>query len=107
VRKALSAKGLRYTTFNRDLPGSPDLANRSRKWAVFVHGCYWHRHPGCSKASTPKTNVIFWMSKFERNQERDAQAVEQLKELGYRVVLVWECETKQEASLRAKLGTLA
>ncbi len=103
VRKQLTELGCRYRVNNRDLPGSPDIANRSRKWAVFVHGCYWHRHEGCKKATTPKRNRDFWVAKFEANVARDRRAVRELRGMGYLVVTVWECETVQSAVLRRKL----
>lgn len=101
VRRSLSALGLRFRTENRDLPGSPDVANRKRKWAVFVHGCYWHRHEGCSKATTPKRNREFWVVKFEANVARDARARSELKKLGYDVLTLWECEVSSLAFERA------
>jgi len=93
VRRILYSLGHRYRVQNRNLPGSPDIANRSRRWAIFVHGCYWHRHAGCKKATTPKRNSEFWKAKFERNVQRDASAVRELEAMGFRVVTVWECET--------------
>ncbi len=104
VRHLLSALGQRYRLENRDLPGSPDLANRSRKWAIFVHGCFWHRH-GCRASSTPKHNREFWEAKFLRNVERDARAVAALRARGYAVIVIWECQTKgAEEALRAELA---
>ena len=95
--------GHRYRVRNRDLPGSPDVANRSRRWAVFVHGCYWHRH-GCKATTTPKRNRAFWEAKFARNVERDAESAAALRKLGFTVVVVWECETKGDlAALRERL----
>lgn len=94
VRRLLTQIGHRYRVRNRDLPGSPDIANRSRRWVVFVHGCYWHRHR-CKATTTPKRNRDFWQAKFSRNVDRDAHQVAALREAGYRVVVVWECETKQ------------
>jgi DNA mismatch endonuclease (patch repair protein) len=94
VRKVAYAMGMRYTTKNRDLPGSPDLANRSKKWAIFVHGCYWHRHEGCSHATTPKVNKAYWLAKFVRNVERDQQAKRSLTHRGYRVAIIWECDAR-------------
>jgi DNA mismatch endonuclease, patch repair protein len=94
VRQILSALGQRYRLENRDLPGSPDLANRSRKWAIFVHGCFWHRH-GCKASSTPAHNREFWQAKFLRNVERDARAVAALQARGYTVIVIWECQTKR------------
>ena len=95
VRTILTELGHRYRVTNRGLPGSPDIANRSRRWAIFVHGCFWHRH-GCAATTTPKRNRAFWQAKFRRNVERDAARQEALRDLGYRVVVVWECETKRE-----------
>jgi DNA mismatch endonuclease, patch repair protein len=92
VRKIAYSLGLRYRLDNRDLPGSPDLANRSKRWAIFVHGCFWHRHPGCSKTTTPSRNREFWEQKFERNVERDDDSRATLAESGWRVAVVWECE---------------
>lgn len=106
VRRAATTLGLHYRTINRDLPGSPDLANRTKKWAIFVHGCYWHHHEGCARGTTPKNNRRFWLSKFARNQERDAEAQSKLTKLGYRVVIVWECETGDASVICARLEVL-
>jgi DNA mismatch endonuclease, patch repair protein len=91
VRRGLWQNGIRYTVSNADLPGRPDLANRSRRWAVFVHGCFWHRHQ-CSRATTPKRNREFWLEKFRTNISRDIRNVSLLKDLGYQVEIIWECE---------------
>jgi DNA mismatch endonuclease (patch repair protein) len=69
VRRALTQLGLRYRVHNRDLPGSPDIAHRGAKWAIFVHGCYWHRHDGCRRSTTPKRNTEFWLAKLRRSRE--------------------------------------
>jgi DNA mismatch endonuclease, patch repair protein len=103
VRRVARQLGLRYTVKNRDLPGSPDLANRSRAFAVFVHGCYWHRHVGCPRATFPKTNKEFWRDKFRANRARDRAALVALEALGLRSVVIWECETRNETSLRNAL----
>jgi DNA mismatch endonuclease (patch repair protein) len=104
VRQMLSALGQRYRLENRDLPGSPDLANRRRKWAIFVHGCFWHRH-GCKATSTPKHNREFWEAKFLRNVARDARAVAALQARGYAVIVIWECQTKRAPdTVRAELA---
>jgi DNA mismatch endonuclease (patch repair protein) len=108
VRRAVSALGLRFTTENRDLLGSPDLANRRRKWAVFVHGCYWHSHRRCPRATVPKNNRQFWLAKFARNRERDRQVQSALKRAGYVVIVVWECEVdvpRHNARRRVDLDT--
>ena len=94
VRRALHALGYRFRTNVRALPGSPDIAFTARKRAIFVHGCFWHRHPGCRLASTPKTRVTFWQEKFARNVERDARKVSELQSGGWEVLTVWECETR-------------
>lgn len=95
VRHILHALGHRFRVGNRDLPGSPDIANRRRKWVVFVHGCFWHRH-GCKATTTPTRNRPFWEAKFERNVARDQERVASLDDLGFEVVVVWECETKRD-----------
>ena len=94
VRQIVSSLGHRYRLYNKDLPGSPDLANRSKGWAIFVHGCYWHRHKGCKRTTTPKRNRDFWEAKFARNVARDKRVIRQLRRDGYRVLVVWECQTK-------------
>jgi len=106
IRRAAALLGLRYTVKNRDLPGSPDLANRSRRWAIFVHGCYWHRHTGCHKATTPRTNTEFWLNKFARNVARDAAARSELERRGYRVLTFWQCELEASPGLTDKLAEL-
>jgi DNA mismatch endonuclease (patch repair protein) len=105
VRQILHALGARFRTHARDLPGSPDISNRARHWAIFVHGCFWHRHTDCLKATTPKRNAEFWRAKFDANVARDARAVADLRARGYRVLTVWECETRELAKLRARLET--
>lgn len=107
VRKACSELGLHYRTRNRDLPGSPDLANRTHRWALFVNGCYWHHHKGCPKATTPKSNAEFWLAKFARNQQRDIAARHALRRFGYYVVTVWQCEAEVASKLAHRLRKLA
>ena len=104
VGAVLRRLGQCYRLNVRALPGSPDFANRSRKWAFFVHGCFWHRHPGCRRATMPKTNRQFWRSKFEANQKRDRRAIRLLKRIGFRVVTVWECETDRPDAVERKLS---
>jgi DNA mismatch endonuclease (patch repair protein) len=103
VRQLIHGLGHRYRVKNRDLPGSPDIANRSQGWAVFVHGCYWHRHPGCSKSTTPRRNRAFWKDKFRVNVERDRRALRQLRRMGYRTKVVWECQCSREQELGRRL----
>lgn len=106
VRRAATRIGLKYRVRNRDLPGSPDLANRSRRWAVFVHGCFWHRHPRCVRATLPKRNRPFWRRKFAQNEVRDAVAALALRLAGFRVVTIWECEAEQSSILIRRLRRL-
>ncbi|WP_412462281.1 very short patch repair endonuclease [Pseudomonas sp. SC11] len=103
VRKAMHALGLRFRLHSKSLPGSPDIVLAKHHTVVFVHGCFWHRHPGCKYATTPKTRQEFWIPKFEGNVARDARKEAQLHELGWRVLVVWECETKDLAALSVRL----
>lgn len=103
VRRLVHGLGHRFRVQTRDLPGSPDLANRSRRWAIFVHGCYWHAHEGCPRATVPKRNRSFWLQKFEANRARDARVARELEEMGFSVIVVWECETSEPRVLRRRL----
>ena len=80
----------------KKVPGHPDIAYPGRKIAIFVNGCFWHRHQGCKYATTPKTNAEFWQAKFDRNVERDAQTREALEAEGWTVIVIWECELKKD-----------
>lgn len=99
VRKAAHAMGLRYALHKKGLPGTPDVAFVSRRVALYVHGCFWHRHEGCRLASTPKSNAEFWQSKFERNVARDLRVRSQLEAKGWRTEVIWECETRDAVKL--------
>lgn len=107
VRRALHAHGIRFRIRNRDLPGSPDIANRSKKWAIFVHGCYWHHHDGCARATVPKRNTAFWKKKFEANRRRDAMSVAKLEQSGYTVIIMWECELSEPKTINSIISRLA
>ncbi|WP_186172821.1 very short patch repair endonuclease [Burkholderia gladioli] len=95
VRRLLFASGYRFRLHRRDLPGAPDIVMPSRKVAIFVHGCFWHMHQGCRFSKMPTTRPEFWKAKLEANVERDRRAVEKLQALGWRVLCVWECSTRQ------------
>jgi DNA mismatch endonuclease (patch repair protein) len=95
VRRTLHAMGLRFRLFRRDLPGRPDIVLPKHRLVIFVHGCFWHRHGGCGLSSTPKTRVEFWTEKFATNIARDARNTAELRDLGFRVGVIWECETLQ------------
>ncbi|MBC3488907.1 DNA mismatch endonuclease Vsr [Pseudomonas sp. SWRI50] len=103
VRRALHALGLRFRLHRRDLPGSPDIVLPRFRTVVFVHGCFWHRHLGCRYASVPKSRQEYWLPKFKANVERDAKKEAQLCELGWRVLVIWECETRKLIELEQRL----
>ncbi|TAM10813.1 MAG: DNA mismatch endonuclease Vsr [Nevskiaceae bacterium] len=92
VRRYLHARGLRYRIAPRDLPGRPDIVLPRWHAVIFVHGCFWHRHPGCQYATTPATRPEFWRAKFAANTRRDEQVRRELISGGWRVLVVWECE---------------
>ncbi|MDH4565315.1 DNA mismatch endonuclease Vsr [Pseudomonas sp. BN414] len=103
VRQTLHALGLRFRLHRRDLPGSPDIVLPRFRTAIFVHGCFWHRHTDCRYATTPKTRQEYWLPKFMANVERDARKEAQLRGLGWRVLVVWECETRDRGELVTRL----
>jgi DNA mismatch endonuclease (patch repair protein) len=106
VRRILTALGYRYRVRNRDLPGSPDIANRRHGWAVFVHGCFWHRHRKCLRTTTPKRNRSFWEEKFAANIRRDRRVQRELRNLGITSLVVWECETSKVDKIKNRLTRL-
>lgn len=95
VRRLLHALGYRFRIHRKDLPGKPDIVLPKHRTVIFVHGCFWHHHEGCKAASTPATNIDFWQTKFRRNRERDAQVKAQLESMGWKVIVIWECEVKR------------
>lgn len=103
VRRMVHGFGHRFRIRNRDLPGSPDLANRGRRWAIFVHGCFWHAHSGCARATLPKRNRAFWTDKFATNRARDRRVILAVRARGYRVAVIWECEIRRPTALRRRL----
>lgn len=106
VRKAAHALGLRFRLHRRDLPGSPDLVFSKRAVALFVHGCFWHRHARCRRAAMPKSQTVYWTRKFERNIARDRRVMAELRALGWMPVVVWECQTKDPRKLALLLRKL-
>lgn len=105
VRKLVHALGYRFRLHKKDLPGKPDLVFPSRQKIIFVHGCFWHSHARCKTAHVPKTNLDYWISKLDRNRTRDRKNVEALKRLGWKVLVLWECETNDEDHLRARVSS--
>jgi DNA mismatch endonuclease (patch repair protein) len=105
VRRAAHALGYRFRLHRRDLPGSPDLVFPRLRKLILVHGCYWHRHPGCLLAYTPKSNTEFWESKFIGNVERDRRAFTEIERLGWDPLVIWECETYDLSDLKGRIGS--
>jgi len=103
VRRLLTAMGLRYRLHRRDLPGAPDIVLGPRKVAIFVHGCFWHGHDCARGARVPKQNRDYWTAKVGRNRARDARNQAALLAAGWTPLVIWECELKDEAALRARL----
>lgn len=101
VRRLLHAMGFRYRLHAKDLPGRPDIVFRRRRAAIFVQGCFWHRHsdPNCRLARLPKSRIEFWLPKLEGNRARDLANLERLSSLGWRVLLVWECQLRDREQL--------
>ncbi len=103
VRKLVFSMGHRYRIHGAGLPGKPDLVFARKKKAIFVHGCFWHRHKDCKKATTPASNTEYWLPKFAKTVERDSQTLDSLRELGWASLVIWECELKDMAALANKL----
>jgi DNA mismatch endonuclease (patch repair protein) len=103
VRSLLHRMGYRFRLHRRDLPGTPDIVLPKYKTVLFVHGCFWHRHKSCKYAYTPKSRVEFWQEKFRSNVDRDKKARRALKQNGWQVVVIWECQTKDLDRLASRL----
>ncbi|WP_352827103.1 DNA mismatch endonuclease Vsr [Mesorhizobium sp. M0494] len=104
VRRAAHSMGSRFRLQRRDLPGRPDLVFPRHRKVIFVHGCFWHSHPGCKCATVPKTRTEYWLAKLAANRARDSRVESELLELGWEVGIVWECETRNEAFLAGFLA---
>jgi DNA mismatch endonuclease (patch repair protein) len=104
VRSIAHRLGFRFSLHREDLPGSPDLVFPKFRAVIFVHGCFWHRHGNCAKASVPATRTLYWLEKFRRNVERDDAARRGLRRLGWRVLTIWECEIRDESKTSRKIG---
>jgi DNA mismatch endonuclease (patch repair protein) len=103
VSELLRVLGIKYRRAPRNLPGTPDFANKKEKWAIFVNGCFWHHHTRCRRATVPTRNRSFWTAKFDDNRRRDRAKIVALRALGFSVVVIWECETDQIPTMRRKL----
>ncbi|WP_455176951.1 very short patch repair endonuclease [Azospirillum melinis] len=107
VAEILAEIGVKELTQNdKRLPGAPDFTDTERKIALFIHGCFWHRHEGCKKSTTPKSNHDFWQKKFNQNIQRDKRCENEVKELGWRVEVIWECEAKNRDNLLMRLENI-
>ena len=102
VRSILHRLGYRYRLHAVDLPGCPDIVFRKRRCVLFVNGCFWHGHH-CRRGNPPSSNVVFWRSKMEKNRNRDSRVKKELRQSGWRVLTVWECETKVQGRLERRL----
>jgi len=96
LRSLLHRSGFRFRINYNKLPGSPDIVLPKYKTVIFVHGCFWHRHPSCSKATTPNTNRDYWQKKFDKNVSRDIEIRKEIKKLKWHIIVVWECEVMAE-----------
>jgi len=103
VRRALHKRGFRFRLHRRDLPGTPDIVLPKYRTAIYVHGCFWHRHAGCRLATTPGTNRKFWADKFAANVLRDRRTLAAIRRLGWHALVIWECEAEDELRLARKL----
>ena len=103
VRRITHRLGFRFRLHRKDLPGRPDIVFPRYRAVIMVHGCFWHRHPGCKHASIPKTRKLFWKNKLEDNVARDRRNETALLELGWRVMVIWQCETKDREAVAARI----
>ncbi len=104
VRRLVHAMGYRFRLHRRDLPGTPDLSLPRHRVAIFVHGCFWHAHADCPHGRAPRSRTEYWGPKLARNVERDAEKIAALAALGWRAIVVWECELKRLDVLRTRLA---
>ena len=104
VRRLLHRLGYRFRLHRRSLPGTPDICFPGRRKVIFVHGCFWHRHEGCRRTTTPMTRRSFWNDKFQKNMARDRTNLRDLNQLGWSVMVVWECETADLEELAPRLA---
>ena len=106
VRSTLHTLGYRFRLHRKDLPGKPDITLPKHKTVVFVHGCFWHGHKGCRRAARPMSNIEFWNTKIDANMRRDRSAQRALTTLGWRYIIVWQCEMRDMLALKSKLDQL-
>ncbi|MFH1288135.1 MAG: DNA mismatch endonuclease Vsr [bacterium] len=106
ARSILHKMGYRFCLHKKSLPGKPDIVLPKYRTVIFVHGCFWHRHKGCRDTTTPKTNTAFWEAKFTYNMQRDLRHRRALKKLGWKTIIIWECELDKEEKLKNRIKRL-
>ena len=106
VRRFLWSKGMRYRLHAANVPGTPDIAVRRHRLAIFVHGCFWHGHEGCQRGRLPKSRLEYWGAKIEANKRRDAATTEQLNQEGWRWIVIWECQLRTQQAAATVLPQL-
>jgi len=106
VRRILTKSGLRYRLHLTSLPGKPDITIAKEKTIIFINGCFWHQHENCKRRSMPKTNIGYWQNKLQRNIERQQMHILDLKNQGWKVGVIWECQTKNEEHLSEALQSI-
>jgi DNA mismatch endonuclease (patch repair protein) len=104
VRRILHRMGIRFRVCPSALPGRPDVSNAAKRWCIFVHGCFWHGHDKCPLFTVPKTNTAWWQQKIADNQARDQRKESAMRDLGFRVAVIWQCETKDAPALEHRLA---
>lgn len=104
VRSIVHALGFRFRLHDPKLPGKPDLVFRSRSKVIFVHGCFWHNHTGCRRATLPKTRAKFWVNKLELNKKRDRNTQRLLRKMGWSTLVIWQCELKHVEKLKERIS---
>ena len=106
VRSLIHRAGYRYRLHVKEMPGKPDIVMPRYRTAILINGCFWHRHPNCRYATTPKTNTDYWQRKFERNVARDRTAHDELARNGWKILVIWECQTRDKESLATLIGEI-
>ena len=106
VRSVLHRLGFRFRKNVKTLPGKPDIVLPKYKTVIFIHGCFWHQHPGCKRSTIPKSNIDYWIPKLKGNVKRDKEHRKNLEESGWKVAVIWECEAKKADELIEKIKTI-
>ena len=106
IRKSLFSKGFRYNLHSKNLPGKPDIVLPKYKTVIFVHGCFWHGHEGCQYYVIPKTRTEFWLNKINTNIQNDMKNLISLRNMGWNVITIWECETKKKNNIKVLIDQI-